>query len=195
MPPLPIIGATTRVALNYIESSGLTATNVIHIAGADTPSDLADVIIAAVPSTGSAMWGPMSSSARLSSLDLLPLDGATATYHRDLDTNAKWYGQGGGAPIPAACALVKLDTGVRGRSNRGRIYIPFVGESVFSSGLLDATAREDCENGWEAFRTALIGDANALVVASYRNRDAHPVTALSCLVKCATQRRRQSRVT
>jgi hypothetical protein len=172
----------------------MTATNVIHIAGALEPPDLADEIEAAIPTTGSAMWGPMSSSFGLYSLDLLPLDGTTATYHRVVTDQPWTHGQGGGNPIPAVCALVQLDTGVRGRSNRGRIYIPAVGESVFSSGLLDAAPREDCETGWEEFRTNLITAGVALVVASYRNRDAHPVIAVSVPQKCATQRRRQSRI-
>jgi hypothetical protein len=194
MPPLPVIAGVTRVALNYVLASGGTATNVIHIFGVLEPAPLADAIEAAVPDTGSAMWGTMSSSARVSSLDLLPLDGATATYHRELDTLAQYYGQGGGPAIIAGCCLVRCQTATRGRSNQGRIFLPFVGESVYDDGRLDSTSVDDVTNGWNAFNTALNVDSCTVVVASYRHRDAHEVTSFSARVKAATQRRRQERL-
>lgn len=194
MPPLPVISGVTRTALNYITDAGATATNVIHIFSATSPPDLADLILDSVPTTGSAMWGPMSSNTRLDTLDLLPLDGSTATYNRVVPAEAQYYGQGGGAPILAVAALVKVQTPVRGRRTQGRIFIPFVGESVYSSGRIDATPVEDCTNGWNEFLANLITGLATVGVASYRNRDFVEATGFQCLDKCATQRRRQTRL-
>jgi hypothetical protein len=194
MPPLPILAGVTRTALNYTFAPGGTATNVIHIFSALDPVSLADLIEDSVPTTGSAMWAPMSSSARLSSLDLLPLDGTTATYTRELDTLSQYYGQGGGPAMLAVAALVRVQTATRGRSNQGRIFIPFVGESVYDNGRILSSPVDDCTNGWNEFRDNLLaGDAN-VVVASYKHRDAHEATSFSCRVKAATQRRRQERL-
>lgn len=194
VPPLPVISGVTRTALNYLDDNGNTATNVIHIFSAMSPPDVADLIEASIPTTGSAMWGPMSSNTRLNSLDLLPLDGSTATYNRVVAPEAWVYGQGGGAPILAVAALVKVQTPVRGRRTQGRIFIPFVGEGVYSSGRIDATPVEDCTNGWNEFQANLIDGLATIGVASYRNRDFVEATTFTCLDKCATQRRRQSRL-
>ena len=87
-----------------------------------------------------------------------------------------------------------LHTAKRGRSYRGRIYLPFITESSLSDGSLTGTIASDLQEIWEDFMEGLVTLGVPLVVASYKHATAELVTGTSCLAAVGTQRRRQSRV-
>lgn len=189
--PLPIIADTYRVALNWTESSVHTAVNVMHILRSGSS---ASVIAASLDTNATAaMWGCISSTALVTSLVVTPLDGSTASY--TLTTSgAKWTG---GAtttdPILQVAALVKLQSTFRGRSRRGRLFLPFVGESKSGGGIIDPTTRGTMQTAWNTWLAAMIAAGSQPVIASYLHATQVPVATATVELATGTQRRRNSR--
>jgi hypothetical protein len=69
-----------------------------------------------------------------------------------------------------------------------------VTESAFTQGYIGLEAAGTISSAWAAFATAMAGDNVPLVVASYKLETASLVTTAVGISKCATQRRRQSRL-
>lgn len=200
--PLPVIANVFRCALNWTAGSQ-TAVNVIHIfvdpTGTQAPSEVFEALDDFVTQ---AMWTPVSSSAGVASVDITPLDGVTATASFSTAGAARWTGSEGGDIQVAPAAIVKMQTALRGRSHRGRIFLPFLGEGATSGGQLVGGRDVTTTAAWAAFQTALQGDAvsRAVVVAAYDRRHAgagaaaHFVTSFLCELELGTQRRRQGRL-
>ena len=89
--------------------------------------------------------------------------------------------------------IVKFVTGLRGRSYRGRVYLPFVDESTQAQGHIVAGKITDGQGAWEAFHTDMSTDGFELVVASYLHSTAEDVIAVLFERDTATQRRRNKR--
>ena len=140
------------------------------------------------------MWGTVSHLASIDSVTLTPLDGGGVSVPLVPGAVAKWQGAGGsGDFIPQACTIMKLLTARRGRSYRGRLFLPFVPEASQSQGTL-VTGDVDAEAAaWATFMAAMAGDGYDLVVASYTLATAEDVVAIAGEYKTATQRRRQKR--
>lgn len=94
---------------------------------------------------------------------------------------------------------IKLATGARGRSFRGRIYWPALGNSDIAAGLLSAARRDLIAAAVNTLRTALTGDGSndQLAVVSYCTGGvwraagvATPVTSASGHLLIDNQRRR-----
>jgi hypothetical protein len=193
MAPLPVIADCRRVSLNWSYGIQLRATNVIHLAGVE-PLD--DVFTALQESVVSDLWACVSDTAKVDSVDIIPLDGSSAGSHyvTDTSTDGRWKGGVSGECIPAVCALVKMTTAFRGRSNRGRAFLPFVGESAQNAGLMNATEVSNGNTAWADFLEAMAANASPLCVASYKNSSFHLVTTAEVEPIAATQRRRQSQL-
>src|SRR6266576_425778 len=137
MPPTPVIADVFRVTLNWKRGTERPAANVLHFkAPTANETDVFNTIDANVVR---GMWALVSSAVGVESIDILPLDGTSASSRHSTGLPLKWTGEEPGGVIPNGCALVSLRTGLRGRSNRGRIYLPFVGESGQDDGALSAT--------------------------------------------------------
>jgi hypothetical protein len=95
--------------------------------------------------------------------------------------------------MPQVAAIVKFLTAKRGRSYRGRIYIPFVAENTTTAGKLGPTPVANTTTAWIAFHTALTSATLDMCVASYKNATQEPIIALACETYTATQRRRLKR--
>lgn len=193
MPPLPVIASCFRVALTW-ETPGTAghAVNVIHVA-----SDTHDK--EAIPGVIDTHWtrsmiDTVSASAKVVRMSVLPLDGTSGAFETDVSTNIKWQGNGGSDWVPALATIIKLRTGLRGRSHRGRIFLPYTGETVQGNGTLSDATVTSMTTAWETFRTSMSADDCALVVASYVLAEATQLTSCSCEKSCGTQRRRQDRV-
>jgi hypothetical protein len=91
---------------------------------------------------------------------------------------------------------VKLQTGLRGRSFRGRVYRPFAAEETCSDGFLDPANVLLLQTAWENFIASLAADAysDTLVVASYKLATKDPVVNVVAEHALGTQRRRQTRL-
>lgn len=193
MAGLPTIADTYRVALNWASpGAGLTATNVIHIrkSGSDAVAiaSLLDGIVV------SGLWGVQSDATGIATVDVTPLDGSGATYELSTGMPAKWKGANASAEFaPQVAALIKLTTSLRGRSYRGRIFLPWVCEPAMSSGRLITGALTPLQGAWTAFRSNLITNTAELVVASYKHSTAEAVQTCHAESWTATVRRRNQR--
>jgi hypothetical protein len=191
MPGLPTIADTYRVALVW-NLSGQSAVNVMHFLRSSTT---AAVIASTLDSNvTAAMWGSVWPTATVNHIAVTPLDGSSATY--TLNTSgAKWTGSAAaGDPTIAVAAIVKLTTSLRGRSNRGRLYLPGTCESVQNGGTLVAGTVTSMQTAWNNFLTAMVAAGQQPVVASYLHATQHPVAAFTVETFLATQRRRQGRI-
>jgi hypothetical protein len=196
MAALPIIADVFRVAMNWTEPGGQTATNVMHfrdVAGGNTASDLMTALDAHVTAN---MWLAVFTGAVVTDVAITPLDGTSATDHFQPATPSHWTGQNGADFVPAGSAILKLATTKRGRSHRGRVFLPFLPESSQTKGVLDSTQEAATTTNWTTFLHALEGATPAWdwVVASYKLATADAVVVVSCEPMIATQRRRQGRL-
>jgi hypothetical protein len=188
--PLPVITNVYRVAMVWTGPGGQRATNVIHIRKA---SSNASAVATAVDANVTAnMWQQVVNSASVTRLDVTPLDGSGATASLAV-SGAKWTGTAGAVDaIPAFAEVVTLRTSLRGRSYRGRVYIPFIGESAQANGSMTGTAA--AQTAWTNFIVAMAAAAQSVVVASYLHATAQDVTSAIIQTIGGTQRRRQSRL-
>jgi hypothetical protein len=191
MAPLPVIADVYRLTLLWVHASGQRAVNVLHVhRTTSTAASVATLIDANVTAN---MWQPLSSGASVQELHVLKLDGTSSTYEL-LTSGAKWTGGTSGDFIPQAAVLISLKTGLRGPSNRGRIFLPFTTETSSGNGTLQTASQATMETAWSAFIAALGTGATTLVVASYAHAIFHNVDSFNVELPLATQRRRQDRV-
>lgn len=190
---LPVISSTFRVALEWINTGTPdTATNVMHFRNPGaTPADVASHITAHVTS---AMWGGIQHGAVISEVNVTPLDGTSTTFPYLTDRTAKWQGNGASGDYnPQVAAIVKFVTAKRGRSYRGKAYLPWIAEGSSSNGTMDGSVVTAVTAGWVAFLAAMHTAGSDLVVASYRLQTAEDVVGVIMEPRCATQRKRLTR--
>lgn len=193
MAPLPVIANVMRVAFTWSDTvGGRTAENVMHFrAGTVTAAELATYLDGIV---SAGMWNQTVTTVGVTQLDITPLDGTSATYTFATGRPAKWSGAiSAGDIIPAGAAIVKLQTAKRGRSYRGRVYLPFVAEGANDSGTLHSTDVDALQSAWSAFLTTTESGDVAWVVASYVHATAEDIIAVTAEAELGTQRRRQRR--
>ena len=136
----------------------------------------------------------MTVESRLTTLVATPLDGTSASLSRTLPNSAPYIGGvASGTSSPQVATLVKLQTDKRGKSHRGRIFLPFTAEGAQNDGKLDTTPLANLQTGWSSFVTDMGTAGEALVVASYRLESFEPVTQAIVESFFGTQRKRQPR--
>ncbi len=186
---LPVIANTFRVTFNWHSDAGAEAHNVMHFRSAGANSDdIFDALDAAVTDD---MWQQTCTTVNVESLDILPLDGTSSTINYSAPVDARWAGTRAGEFAPALAAIVRLKTGQRGRSHRGRVYLPFVAEAAQAAGVLAGTTAVDLQQAWQAFDTALLADSVEPVVASYKLASADSVINYDVPAILGTMKRRQ----
>lgn len=193
MAPLPTISDTYRVNLQWANTdTSRQANNVIHVrASGASPLSVATAIDTCVAAQ---MWQFQNADSRVVQMNVTPLDGSGVTLPVIIPSAAKWTGfQTGGDMNPATCNIVKLVTGKRGRSYRGRVYLPWVTDGVQTNGILNSSALAGAQTAWVAFHTALTAAGFDWVVASYKLETADDVVGVLCESHTATQRRRNKR--
>jgi hypothetical protein len=94
---------------------------------------------------------------------------------------------------PQVCVLLKAITGTRGRSHRGRSYLPWVAESLNTAGVYSESSRASQEVAWNVFLSAMKTGGWTPVVASYTLAVATDITNYQVETITATQRRRLKR--
>lgn len=199
MATLPVIPNTYRCALHWInQSTGAgTAANIFHVTNATGFPNSPAVFTTLDAHAAIGMWGCVSNIYRVDKITITPLDGVTASDEVTVPAVAKWTGNNGGDPIPNMANLIKLRTAKRGRSFRGRLYLPAVSETVQVNGVLSAGAVTSVDTAWNTFITAIGTDATfplVMGVASYKLASIQPVLGALCEGVGATQRRRLSRL-
>lgn len=197
--PLPTITDCYRVAIDWKHLvGGFTATNVIHVLAPLGDED--EVAEAVAVACNPNMWDTVTSSGEIDQLVVTKLDGTpdgrvygrTALEGWNPTANAL-KGTAGGHTIVQVGALVKLATGATGRSGRGRVYLPWIGEAAQNSGFVETADKDLTTDGWVTFANDLVTNNMALCVASYKNSTAAQVLNLACEDKVATQRKRLRR--
>jgi hypothetical protein len=126
-----------------------------------------------------------------------PLDGSSASEEVDVPlSDPKWAGQNASDYLPAVAVVVKLTSHFRGRSKRGRVFMPMTAEGVVSNGVVASGPRDTADAAWAAFVASLTTqpDPVELVIASYKLSSAVSVSGVHVEDIAATQRRRQSRL-
>lgn len=189
MPPLPIIASVFRAAISWNVGISATAVNVMHFSSdTATEATLAGFIDSNVD-TG--MFDCLSDQCIATTVAITKLDGVSAT---QIFTLANWHGSQLGTPIPNTAAIISLRTGQRGRSHRGRVFLPGVAEDIFTTGIMSPIPVASAQSSWNTYLTNMAADDASLVVASYKLATASDVTSLLAEAVCGTQRRRQSRI-
>lgn len=200
--PLPVINGVVRAAQSGVTSNGTPWVNVYHcrlnaggtptVAQLNTLDALFDNLIFSTTYTGG---GPLLNycgnglSWTLSSY--LPLDGTSATSTR---VHARAGLGGAGDVLPAqSSAVVKLRTGLRGRSHRGRLFLPpWVEAHNDLGGHIPTADRTAVLNQFIGWQTALTAGGWTHVVASYLAPGSYaPVTEYDMDIYFKVQRRRR----
>lgn len=194
MAPLPVIEDVYRCALNWLGVSGSqNATNVLHIWDVTGGHDADWVNDRLQDHVTSNMWATTADGAAVNEIAITPLDGSSATRIYAPDTPANWDGGTGGDSIPSGAVLVSLATAQRGKSFRGRVYIPFLAEAAQDDGFLTGADVASQRTAWSNFVDDMAGANADLVVASYKLSLKGSVTSATIPQAVATQRRRQRR--
>lgn len=192
--PLPVIANTFRIVLEWgWNSNEQRALNVFHVETTETNMDtIYDDLDSHVDA---AMWRVQSNNSGVQTVHITPLDGTSATSSYVTGGPPRWSGEAGGDPIIQAANLVKLRTGERGRSKRGRLYLPFVAEGSTAAGFISSTDALGIQAAWRTFAANLeaLTPAVNMVVASYKLATATLVTAIDGETALGTMRRRQQR--
>jgi hypothetical protein len=193
MAHLPVIANVWRVTFEFNEAHGISPRNVMHFldSGGDRTADgVFNAINDNLPSGG--LWGPVGDEYTVQQLGIIKLDGTSATTFHPTDTSAKWQGGVGGDIIPNGAAVVKLQTGLRGREHRGRVFLGPLSEGAQADGYIGSTIQSDTTSDWVAFTNALVGLGTPmpLVVASYRHATAAQVIDVGCRHHIGSMRRR-----
>jgi hypothetical protein len=105
--------------------------------------------------------------------------------------------QTAGTNLPNQCCIVvTLKTGVAGRRNTGRIYVPLTKWNVGAGGQLASTDVTNIAGWWSALFTQLNSAASPahVGVLSQKYGTYHSATALTCDTKVDIQRRRANRL-
>ena len=141
-----------------------------------------------------AMWTHTNNFVQVTEVDVIPLDGTSLTSINATGAPAKWSGaQTSGDTILQVAALIKLQTSIRGRSYRGRLFLPLVSELATANGTLGGSVQTAMTTAWQTFQAATGADGINLAVASYKLAVATEVSVVSCESVVATQRRRVGR--
>lgn len=192
MPPLPVIADVYRVTLAWNTNHGVSPRNVIHVrsASSDVLEIGANIIEAWTVPDPLPLFKCVDSGLSVATLEILPLDGVTASV--TIGATGQGGGGGVGETIPNGAGVVSFHTAQRGARGRGRLYAGPITEASQANGIIDGSILELMVEGWGTFITALPTQSASpeLVIASYVHADAHPVTSLRVDNLMGTQRRR-----
>lgn len=184
----PFIPAPNTVSLELIYgyNTGTVMENVIHVEKG-APFTLAEIqgLRAAVIACWSAgLKNAFDSAQTLNRVRIRALDSAVApTEDYSLPTPLPGGLSSGGNMPTVNCVAVKLGTGLTGRSNRGRIYIPVLGTNALDTNRneLYASVAVTIVAALEQLRAAIPAwDATARwVITSFRNEYAWRTVAVN----------------
>lgn len=192
MAPLPVISNVKRITVNFTPYGGVTPRCVFHLRG--DMADEEELGLAIWDSATEHLYGPMHDGFEPGSLDILPLDGSSATFvsDRPVGDTTSWCSSSGDT-LPSTAAIVSFRTGIRGPKGRGRQYVGPTTETSCANGILNETVRTNLIASWAGFNNNLLAlpDSMQIVVASYVHAEAYAVTSIGVPQTVGTQRRRQ----
>jgi len=193
MTPLPVIPGVIRAAFRWTSPNFTrAAVNVMHFREA---SEDIDALWASIDANvTAAMWNQTHSNNAIVDVTFTTLNGISGSVVKTTGSPSKWKGNNTPGDVTAqVAALIKVSTASRGRSYRGRVYLPWVLESENDSGTYNSTARTAQTTAWNTFRTAMAAANHELGIASYKLAQFAPATQCTAEILLATQRLRQPR--
>lgn len=193
MASLPVIANVYRVAFNWADAAtGQTAVNVMHF---NKSASNANAVVAAIDAAPNGdMFESIPNTAAALTCDVTPLDGSTGTTSHTL---VNYHGSGASGEIsPATAVEIKLTTGLRGRSYRGRVFLPLTREGAIANGFVvsGVLSAGNGADGWQDWVDDLAAASCNLVVASYKLAVDNAVVTAVMQSAVRTQRRRQARL-
>lgn len=202
MPSLPVIANTHRFAVGGALPNGNPWVNVHHLrwlgAGAATSSDLTAaegllrrLYYGTAYASGAAWLTNCVAGVTYTGCTVYPLDGSSVAVVIPV-TGAVGTGTGNSLH-PSLCYVISLKTNHRGRSYRGRVYLPSpnVG-SCNSVGDLNTSVITNTQNQYAGMKTALAAIGFEPVVASYLLTIATPIVTYTMDWRPEHQVRRKS---
>jgi hypothetical protein len=134
--PLPTVPHLWRVSLDF-QVATLTHANVVldvlSPGGTATAQEVVEGVTTAWCDTGS-IWSVQSDSVVFEGAIVTPFDNASAGIPFGAEVWPEATGQVDTPPVPPQCAwVITKQTGLAGRSRRGRMYVPGVAESFLNS--------------------------------------------------------------
>jgi hypothetical protein len=192
--PLPVIADTFRCTLSWTgQPWSANAVNVIHVHAPS--SDEGDVFTSLDGAASADMWAHTSIDVGVSEVTIVKLDGSSAGVVFPTGFATQWRGTGssGNAIVPQVAAIVKAGTAKRGRSYRGRVYLPWPMEVAINAGQLNSVDQGLMNTAWSGFLSAMVGDLRPMTIASYKLATQEQVTSLQLETFLGTIRRRQPR--
>lgn len=190
--PLPVIAETFRVTFNWAAVVGVTAHNVLYFQSvAGDEAQLAADIDAELSTN---MLYPLNNGVTLDSVDIIALDGVSATQHFAIASAVT--GSGTGEIVPAAAAIINLHTLQRGPRGRGRIFLGPVTEDKLTNGMLAGSTAAVLQAAWTDFIADMAATAAqwSWKVVSAAHADAHSVQTIGVRAAAGTLRRRQDQL-
>lgn len=203
--PLHVLseGPAFQAAVKWREAGGQTAVNVLSF-DVDAGGTAADLATAMGANATTHMFDHVSENASAIEVIITPYDGTSSGTPYTL---ASWVGIGGTDWEPAVSVVLTCYTGIGTRSDRGRIYLPFIGESAISKGFVTYPAIAAAEAAWNTWMSAMGDDGFTPIVASLiTTHTSHgvpttpstphgtPINRVKLQPVAGTQRRRQSRL-
>lgn len=204
--PLPTIGGTVRVSVQGNVSSGQKWVNVWHLryaGGASTPGpsdiDALDALFVrmyngAVFGSGQPWLNQCNSFTTLAQITYLGLDGAALAIVKPHTAS----GTASGPPMPPECApVLTLRSAIRGRSHRGRVYLPAPANVIMDGGGRLGTGTTTATVAQVAGLKAALGGPTLapfweLGIASYLHSYFTPLNIATMDVDIDVQRRRKN---
>jgi hypothetical protein len=192
--PLPIVANSYLTRLVWSSSQApRPAVNDLCFhddAGGHTGTDVYNAINAAVSQQ---MWAGVVGTASVIDVLTTKLDGSAATVHHATGSPTKWSGTTGGGAILQGAGVVTLRTGFRGRSYRGRIYLPWIAEDDQTDGILLAGNVTAAQTAWSTFMAAVKAAGYPIHVLSRLHSTSTEIVSVTVEPYLKTQRRRTRR--
>jgi hypothetical protein len=160
-------------------------------AGGHTGTDVYNALNANVTQN---MWCGTTNAAAVATVITTKLDGSAASISHNTGSPAKWKGQTGAVNgILGAACVVTLRTGFRGRSRRGRIYLPWIDEAAQNDGVITPAAVTSSQTAWDTFVAAMVAAGYPLHVCSRLHDDSVQMVSVTVQGNVKSQRRRNRR--
>lgn len=202
MPPLPVITNGYLVTQHYVAAGELhDYVNVVMVVNATTGATHAQIAGKVAQSIASTFMTVIPSFITLGVTDVLPLDGTSAKETFATPAFGTAGSVGVTTPFPISVGqLVTLQTGLRGRSHRGRMYLPGLSNDYVTADTqrqLTNAAHAALQTEGTAFLTILAGTPTPSLILGVLSRRLNaytPVVVVRASSVACSQRRRYERV-
>ena len=192
---LPVIDHVYRCTVNQT-SGAFPMANVFHVFNSSDPDplDVAAAVGQAWADSGN-IAAVQDTGVLYTTSDVIPLDGATASASWNFSLGGNINGDHTGGPVPPQVAMtISIQTALRGRSHRGRLYLGGLSDPYFDESTLQWSddAVSETQTHWDNFISDLAGGSPNLFfgVASYVLADFNIMTSSNTNHALGTQRMR-----